>query len=172
MAIILITGAARSGKSSYAERLTESFGKKVVYVATAEALDGEMKRRIALHKKRRDKRWMTLEEPLDVSSALRKLAAGEKVILLDCLTLLISNLIHKGLTDIAICKEINRLTDELDKRTDTAIIVTNETGSGVVPYNRLARRFRDLQGKVNQIAAKRAASVFLMVAGIPVKIKG
>lgn len=169
--LILVTGGARSGKSSHAQHLAKSFRCKVVYIATAEALDTDMKKRIKLHKKSRDKNWVTIEEPLDVLRAVKKFPAGTRVVLLDCLTLLISNLIFKGLSDKAVCSEVKAILKALRQKADTSIVVTNEVGSGIVPDNRLARRFRDLQGRVNQIVAKEADRVCLLVSGMPVQIK-
>lgn len=169
--LILITGGVRSGKSNYAQHLAKSFKRKVIYIATAEALDSDMRERIRRHKKSRDKSWATIEEPLDVLGAVKKLPAGARVVLLDCLTLLISNLIFKGLSDKAVCSEVKAILKALRQKADTSIVVTNEVGSGIVPDNRLARRFRDLQGRVNQIVAKEADRVCLLVSGMPVQIK-
>ncbi len=169
--LVLVTGGVRSGKSGYAQHLAKSLSQKVVYIATAEALDTDMKERIRLHKKSRDKGWVTIEEPLDVLGAVRRSPAGRKVVLLDCLTLFISNLIFKGLSDQAVCSEVKAILKALRQKADTSIVVTNEVGSGIVPDNRLARRFRDLQGRVNQIVAKEADRVCLLVSGIPVQIK-
>lgn len=169
--VILITGGARSGKSGYSLKLVRAQEKKVIYIATAEALDVEMKRRIRLHKRNRDKGWVTIEEPLDVLGAVKKLPAGKRVILLDCLTLFISNLIFKGLSDRAVYGEIKAILKALRQKADTAIIVTNELGSGIVPNDKLTRRFRDLQGRVNQIVSGEADCVYLLVSGIPINIK-
>lgn len=169
--LILVTGGARSGKSSYAQHLAKSLGKKVIYIATAEALDPDMKERIRLHKKSRDKNWVTMEESLDVLGAIKSLSVKRRVILLDCLTLFISNLIFKGLSDKAIHDEIKAVLKALREKIDTSIIVTNEVGSGIVPDSKLGRRFRDLQGRVNQIVSGEADCVYLLISGIPVKIK-
>ncbi len=169
--LILVTGGVRSGKSSYAQHLAKSLREKVIYIATAEALDTDMKERIRLHKKSRNKSWVTVEEPLDVLGAIRRLPAGKKVVLLDCLTLFISNLILKGLSDKAVYDEIKVVLRALRRKTVTSIIVTNEVGSGIVPDTKLGRRFRDLQGKVNQIVSGEADCAYLMVSGIPLKIK-
>jgi adenosylcobinamide kinase / adenosylcobinamide-phosphate guanylyltransferase len=169
--LILITGGVRSGKSSCAQYLAKSFKREVIYIATAEALDPGMKERIRQHKKSRDKSWVTIEEPLDVLGAVKKLSAGKRVILLDCLTLFISNLILKGLSDKAIYTEVKSILKALKPKSDAAIIVTNEVGSGIVPDSELGIRFRDLQGRVNQIVSGEADSVYLLVSGIPVKIK-
>lgn len=169
--LILVTGGVRSGKSSYAQHLAKSFRCKVVYIATAEALDTDMKERIRLHKKSRNKDWVTIEEPRDVLGAVKKMSAGKRIILLDCLTLFISNLILKGLSDKAIYGEIKAILRALTQKAGSSIIVTNEVGSGIVPDSKLGRRFRDLQGRVNQIVSGEADCVYLLVSGIPVKIK-
>lgn len=169
--LILLTGGARSGKSGYSIELARAQKRKVVYIATAEARDSEMEKRIRSHKRNRDKDWITIEEPIDVLGVLRKLPTKKRIILLDCLTLFISNLVLKGLTDEAVCVEIKAVLKALKQKSETAIIVTNEVGSGIVSDNKLARRFRDLQGRINQIAGAGADSVYLLVCGIPVKIK-
>jgi len=169
--LILITGGVRSGKSSYAQHLAKSFKREVIYVATAEALDPGMKERIRRHRKGRDKSWVTIEEPLNVLGAVKKLPAGQRVILLDCLTLFISNLILKGLSDTAVYGEVKAILKALKRKSNAAIMVTNEVGSGIVPDSELGRRFRDLQGRVNQIVSGEADSVYLLVSGIPIKIK-
>ena len=169
--LILVTGGVRSGKSSYAQRIAESSGAKVFYVATAEALDGEMKKRIKSHKKSRAKTWVTVEEPVHLAKAINAIPSGNKTIILDCLTLFISNLIHNGMSDPQICADVKNIVKALRKKSGLSIIVTNEVGSGIVPDNKLARRFRDLQGTVNQITAKEADRVCLLLSGIPVQIK-
>lgn len=169
--LLLITGGVRSGKSTYAQKMAESSGAKVFYIATAEALDDEMKIRINSHRKSRSKTWVTIEEPIYLAKAIDALPPGNKTVILDCLTLFISNLIHKGRSDAQICAEMKNIIKALRKKSRLSIIVTNEVGSGIVPEDRLSRRFRDLQGLVNQIAAKEADRVCLLVSGIPVPIK-
>lgn len=169
--LILITGGVRSGKSNYAQHLAKSFKRKVIYIATAEALDSDMKERIGQHKKSRDKSWVTIEEPISVLGAVRKLSADRRVMLLDCLTLFISNLILKGLSDKAVYSEVKSILKALKRKSEAVIIVTNEVGSGIVPDSKLGRRFRDLQGRVNQIVSGEADCVYLLISGIPVKIK-
>ena len=169
--LMLVTGGVRSGKSSYAQKLAESSGAKVFYIATAEALDAEMKKRINSHKRYRSKRWVTIEEPIRLVKAIDSLPAGNVTVILDCLTLFISNLIHKGKSDTWIRAEISKIIQALRKKAGLSIIVTNEVGSGIVPEGKLSRRFRDLQGIINQIAAKEADRVCLLVSGIPVQIK-
>lgn len=163
--IILITGGARSGKSSFAEILAKKSGtRRRFFVATGQAFDKEMQKRIARHKKQRGKYWKTIEEPRDVSMVLSKLHKG--VVVIDCVTLWVSN--HNG--DIR--KEIRDTLRIAKKSGFSTIIVTNEVGSGIVPENKLARRYRDTLGKVNQIIAKEADIVYLMCSGIPIQIKG
>jgi len=169
--LILVTGGVRSGKSTYAQRLAEASSGRVFYVATAEALDAEMRKRIKAHKKSRAKGWTTIEEPIRVARAIQTIPHGKNTIILDCLTLFISNLIHKGRSDAQICAEMKNILKTIRKRSGFFIVVTNEVGSGIVPEGRLSRRFRDLQGMVNQIAAKEADRVCLLVSGIPVPIK-
>ena len=169
--LLLVTGGVRSGKSTYAQRMAESSGAKVFYIATAEALDDEMKVRIRSHKDSRSKKWVTIEEPICLAKAIDALPRGNKTVIIDCLTLFISNLLHKGLSDAQICAEMKTVIKSIRKGSGSFIIVTNEIGSGIVPEGSLSRRFRDLQGIVNQIAAKEADRVCLLVSGIPVPIK-
>ncbi len=169
--LVLVTGGVRSGKSSYAQKIAESSGARVFYVATAEALDGEMKRRIRSHRASRAKNWVTVEEPVHLVKAINAIPSGRKTIILDCLTLYISNLIHEGRSDAQICADAKAVVRALRKKSELSIIVTNEVGSGIVPDNKLARRFRDLQGSVNQIVAKEADKLCLLVSGIAVQIK-
>lgn len=170
--LILITGGARSGKSSFALKLASSLKKKVVHVATAAALDPEMRRRIKLHKKARSKEWLTIEEPVDILTVIKKIPKDREVVVLDCLTLLISNLMLAGYKDSVIYNEIRSVAKALKKQFKVSIAITNEVGSGIVPDNEMARGFRDLQGRVNQIVSEEANSVYLLVSGIPIKIKG
>ncbi len=170
--LILITGGARSGKSSYALKLAKTQSRKVVYIATATPLDSEMRKRIKLHRKLRRKNWITIEEPIDILSAVKRTSTRKTVIILDCLTLLISNLMLKGFSDNVIYNEIKTIVKALKANAQASIVVTNEIGSGIVPDNKLARRFRDIQGCVNQLVSEEAERVYLLVSGIPVKIKG
>jgi len=169
--LILVTGGVRSGKSAYAQKIAEASGAKVFYIATAQALDGEMKKRIKSHRRSRAKSWVTIEEPVHLAGAINALPSGKKTIILDCLTLFISNLIHNGRSDPQICADVKDLVKALRKKSELSIVVTNEVGSGIVPDNKLARMFRDLQGAINQITAKEADRVCLLVSGIPVQIK-
>lgn len=169
--IIFVLGGARSGKSSYAIKLAETFGRKVAFIATCQPLDKEMQRRIVLHKKSRSARWQTFEEPQAISSLLKKNRNKFEVILIDCLTLLVSNLLLKNLKEDAIENEINMILSILKKSKAKSIIVSNEVGLGIVPKNRLGRRFRDLAGRINQMVAEKADEVFFMVSGLPLTIK-
>ena len=170
--ITFIVGGARSGKSSYAIELAKGRDKKVAFIATCQPLDKEMKLRIELHKKKRPGHWKTFEEPKDLEGLLKRLGAEFDIVIIDCLTLFISNLLSKGLSD----EEIEGLMDKISKILKAAkyksIIISNEVGLGIVPRNRIARRFRDLAGKINQKAARNAEEVIFMVSGIPLSIKG
>ncbi|MET0157440.1 MAG: bifunctional adenosylcobinamide kinase/adenosylcobinamide-phosphate guanylyltransferase [Methyloceanibacter sp.] len=165
--ITLILGGARSGKSRYAERLIESEPAPWIYLATAEARDSEMERRIAEHRARRDRRWQTIEAPHDLAGALSALPSRSAV-LVDCLTLWLSN---RLLADADIDREIEGLERALASHDGAVAVVSNDVGSGIVPDNGLARRFRDLQGVLNQRIAAKASRVVLMVAGLPLAVK-
>ena len=170
--IIFIIGGARSGKSSCAIELAKKYKKRVAFIATCQALDREMAQRIKFHKKARPGDWQTFEEPYKVAELLFKIGNKFEVILIDCLTLFVSNLMLKGLKVDAIIKEVDNILVALDKSKSKAIIVSNEVGLGIVPNNKLGRDFRDIAGKINQIIAKKSDEVFFIVSGIPKKIKG
>jgi adenosylcobinamide kinase / adenosylcobinamide-phosphate guanylyltransferase len=165
--ITLVLGGARSGKSRYAEWLITTYPQPWIYVATAEARDEEMAERIAAHKARRDAGWQAVEAPHDLADALRAAPAGAAV-LIDCLTLWLSNLMEAG-SDIE--AQTAELQESLAGRLGPTVIVSNEVGLGIVPDNALARRFRDLQGSLNQRLATQAERVIMMVAGIAVAVK-
>jgi adenosyl cobinamide kinase/adenosyl cobinamide phosphate guanylyltransferase len=183
MALILVTGGARAGKSTFAEQLAHQLGgdRGVCYLATAEPGDDEMLSRIAAHRAARPPGWRTIEAPHSVIAALDGLAnsLSVRVVLLDCLTLLVSNVLlaqpHQTPTveDIwpAVEAEANALIRFATRAAVTTVVVTNEVGLGIVPDNRLARMYRDLLGRANQRLAAQAAFVYLLVAGIPVEIK-
>ena len=167
MPIILITGGARSGKSRRAETLTLGFAGRPVYVATAEAFDGEMRERIAAHRARRGENWIERETPLDLVKALDETDGGGAR-LVDCLTLWLSNLLHAGRNW---SEEAALLTAALGRQRSPVILVTNEVGLGIVPDNALARSFRDAAGLLNQNVAAVADEVEFVVAGLPMKVK-
>jgi len=169
--ITLVLGGARSGKSRYAENLFGMLGPAWpppwVYVATAEAGDEEMAARVEAHRARRDNKWRTIEVPRDVGAALSENA--KVPVLIDCLTLWLSNLM---LADADVSAEVDRLETALVAAAAPVVLVSNEVGGGIVPEHPLGRRFRDLQGVFNQRMAARADRVVLMVAGLPLALKG
>jgi adenosylcobinamide kinase / adenosylcobinamide-phosphate guanylyltransferase len=165
---ILIIGGQRSGKSRYAERLVTESGRRPVYIATATAGDGEMAERIALHRERRGRSWTTVEEPLALARAIRDLAAPDSAVLVDCLTLWLSNLMEAGR---AIEGETETLLAALAESGGPVVLVSNEVGSGVIPDNALARRFADALGILNQGVAAAVPRVVLMSAGLPLQLK-
>jgi adenosylcobinamide kinase/adenosylcobinamide-phosphate guanylyltransferase len=164
----LVLGGARSGKSRYAEALTMALPAPWTYVATAQAFDDEMKTRISEHRSRRGAQWHTIEAPFDLARAVADAPNGNPL-LVDCLTLWLSNMM---LADRDIDSEIEHLEKALAARTGPVVLVSNEVGFGIVPDNALARRFRDHQGRLNQLIAGRADRVVLVVAGLPMFLKG
>ncbi len=169
--ITLILGGVRSGKSSYALNLAKKH-RKVAFIATCQGLDKEMCVRIKLHKETRPKHWQTFEEPKDLAKLIGKLSNSFDCILIDCLTLLVSNLVLAGDKQEQVFKKIKELLFVLSKKKAKIILVSNEVGLGLVPANKLGRDFRDIAGKVNQLVAKNADEVFFTVSGIALKIKG
>lgn len=169
--IILILGGARSGKSTYALELAKKY-KKVAFIATCQALDKEMEERINLHKKTRPKHWDTFEEPEKLTELLSRIGNDFDCILIDCLTLLVSNLTLSGKSQEAVVKNIEEMLVVLKKKKAAVIMVSNEVGLGIVPDNKLGRVFRDIAGRVNQAVAKKAGEVYFTVSGIPMRIKG
>jgi adenosylcobinamide kinase / adenosylcobinamide-phosphate guanylyltransferase len=184
--LILILGGARSGKSAFAEQLAASSGQSVAFIATATAGDNEMRARIARHRASRPAHWHTVEEPFDLAGAVRHAAALADILLLDCITLWLSNCLSQHgetsdtemaasspLLDAAAMQEIQNLLTtlaSLDPR-KTLIVVTNEVGLGIVPAYPLGRLYRDTLGLVNQRLAEAAGRVYLLIAGIAVDIK-
>jgi len=164
----LVLGGARSGKSRYAESLIEALPPPWIYLATAEARDAEMAKRIAAHRARRGSGWQTVEAPHDLSAALGAAPTGTPV-LVDCLTLWLSN---RMLAEADMDREIAKLESVLANHDGVVVLVSNEVGAGIVPDNALARRFQDLQGTLNQRIAARASRVIFMVAGLPLQLKG
>lgn len=179
----LIVGGARSGKSSLAERRALESGLSVVYVATARADDGDMKERVARHQARRPAEWATVEEPLALASALSRVAGERTFVVVDCLTLWLSNLFFAGRAaaqaeagEALACPlleaSVRELVEVLPSLPGRVALVTNELGWGVVPANRLARLFADEQGRLNQRVAAACRRVTLTVAGLPLELKG
>jgi adenosylcobinamide kinase/adenosylcobinamide-phosphate guanylyltransferase len=162
---ILVGGGSRSGKSRFALELARARGKRLGFIATAQAFDDEMRGRIDAHKRERGPDFETMEEPVDLVAAL-EMSRGFDVMVIDCLTLWISNLM---MSDRAV--PIEALMDAVCRDGLLAILVTNEVGCGIVPENELARRFRDAAGHVNQVAASRAQEVYWMAFGIPLRLK-
>ena len=165
--ITFVLGGARSGKSRYAESLVESAGAGL-YLATAQTLDEEMETRVKLHKERRSDIWTTLEEPLNLAQAIADQASPNHMILVDCLTLWLSNLME---ADKDIAKETTKLCATLQDAKGPVVLVSNEVGMGIVPENALARAFRDNQGRLNQEIAAIANKVIFVAAGLPIFMK-
>jgi len=169
--IIFLTGGARSGKSTFALKLAGTLGKKTAFLATGQAHDAEMKQRIAAHKKIRPRHWATVEEPLCISRALKKMHPKTEVVIVDCLTLLVSNLLLAGKSEKFIIAEIKKSLQAMKKSNFSTIIVSNEVGCGIVPENKLARDFRDIAGAVNQLAARSSDKAYTLISGFPVQLK-
>jgi adenosylcobinamide kinase/adenosylcobinamide-phosphate guanylyltransferase len=182
----LILGGARSGKSRLAEKravVCEALGMEVLYIATAEAWDAEMAERLTHHRNNRPAHWVTVEEPIKLAETLQAQAAPDRCLIVDCITLWLSALAFKGQAGTQMesghpiaCEIFERerqaLLDVLPKLSGEIILVSNEIGSGVVPENRLARRFADEQGRLNQDIAARCERVTLSVAGLPLSLRG
>jgi len=182
---VLVTGGARSGKSSFAEQYAMRLGESGVYIATCQPFDEEMKERVKRHQQTRDTAgfsWSTIEEPFEAAGLLNKLAAGYSaaseaapVVLLDCLTLWLTNWLlrieHEGLGDSRLVHEMDKLAAAIKAYPSPLVVVTNEVGDGIVPEYALGRIFRDEAGRLNQLAAACCDRVFLVTAGIPVDLK-
>jgi adenosylcobinamide kinase/adenosylcobinamide-phosphate guanylyltransferase len=166
--LTLVLGGARSGKSAHAEHLALASGLSPVYVATAQALDDEMTRRIAAHRARRGPDWRTVEEPLNLVATLRREGAPERIVLVDCLTLWLTNLMVAGRTVEGECA---RLLDALPRLAGPVVLVSNEVGQGITPDNAMARRFIDHAGRLHQGIARQADAVVLMTAGLAQRLK-
>ena len=180
--IVLVTGGARSGKSAFAEKLAAESGESVGYIATAQIYDEEMRYRVKLHQQRRPDSWQTFEAPFGAEQAVREAAASHAVILFDCITLYLSNMLcaipEADLTEERAYADMTAQIDRLlqaaqvaAKQGVTVIFVSNEVGAGIVPENRLARFYRDLSGLANQRIAAAAEDVYAVLAGIPINIK-
>ena len=170
MSHVLVLGGARSGKTGFAEGLAMRSGQRPAYLATAEALDGEMRERVRTHQEQRQGRFATIEEPIEVTAAIVAAAREHDVILVDCLTLWITNLLGAG-DDVAEAVE-ELATTLLELRDAKVILVSNEVGLGIVPDNPLARSFRDLAGTAHQRLAQICTDVYFVVAGLPMVLKG
>lgn len=168
--ITFILGGARSGKSSYALELAKKH-KNVAFIATCQALDEEMKKRIKLHQNSRPRHWRTFEESQDVVSILKKMHNKFDCIIIDCLTLLVSNLLLDSEDIKSIESKIEKILTDLKNKNAHVLIVSNEVGLGVVPANKLGRDFRDIAGKINQVVAGKADEVFFIASGIPLELK-
>ncbi|MFK8328940.1 bifunctional adenosylcobinamide kinase/adenosylcobinamide-phosphate guanylyltransferase [Pseudomonas sp. BJa5] len=167
----LILGGARSGKSRLAEQLAERSGLPVTYIATSEPLDGEMNARVQLHRERRPASWGLIEEPLALADALRSNASAGRCLLVDCLTLWLTNLLMLDDPE-RLAAERTALLDCLATLPGEIILVSNETGLGVVPMGELTRRYVDEAGWLHQAIAERCQRVVLTVAGLPLTLKG
>jgi adenosylcobinamide kinase/adenosylcobinamide-phosphate guanylyltransferase len=171
--IIFVTGGCRSGKSKHALRAAEKMpGNRKIYIATCVPQDNEMKQRVARHQKERSQNWVTVEEPLHLPEAILENSPKADVLLVDCLTLWVSNLLMETDDEEKLEEAISQLIDTLEKATCPIVLVSNEVGTGIVPENKLARQYRDIIGLANQAVAKTASKVIWMVAGIPVTVKG
>lgn len=166
---IFVLGGARSGKSAFAERLVRKTGLTRNYVATGRAWDDEMRARIARHREDRGEGWQTHEEPLALVERLEALDRPGNVVLVDCLTLWVTNLMMEE-RDMA--AEFRRLAQHVSAAQAALVIVSNEVGLGIVPENRMARDFRDHAGRLHQAIAAEAAEVYFVAAGLPLKMKG
>ncbi len=175
--LIYISGGCRSGKSNYAQELAEKLPGKRAYLATCPLIDEEMEQRIALHQQQRiDRGWETLEAPLDLVASVAQ-ASHYEVLLIDCLTLWINNLLYEAeqkgepLTEQMISEQCTELVNVCRKTNQTIIFVTNELGMGLVPADSISRRYRDCLGRCNQTIAKLADKAIFMVSGLPLSLK-
>lgn len=182
--LVLVTGGARSGKSTFAEKLAKDCNCDVVYIATSIPFDDEMKARIKKHVEQRPANWKTVEAYKDLDRHLVQEKKEPVAYLLDCITIMITNLMLESSLDwdnisnresdnleAQIKQEMEKLIEVVNEKDTTFILVTNEIGMGIVPENRLSRLFRDIAGRINQMLAQAADEVYLCVSGIPVKIK-
>lgn len=178
----LVIGGARSGKSAYAEQLAAQSGRKVVYIATAESRDSEMAARIALHRERRDAGWSTVEEPLALGDAIARSSTPGSIVLVDCLTVWLSNLLFsecKEYPDVgridppaAFAEQRARFLQSLEQARGDVILVSNEVGLGIVPQGAVSRWFVDAAGRLNQAVAARCECAVFIAAGLPLVLKG
>ncbi len=176
--LVLVTGGARSGKSRFAEQYAAKHGKKVAYIATAQIYDEEMAHRVKLHQARRPSEWDTYEAPFDADKIIPEAGKEHDLILFDCLTIYLSNLICSlpNLEDFdlnyrTVRENMDRLIAAAKAYEGTIVFVTNEVGAGIVPEHRISREYRDLAGISNQLMAGAAEEVYLVVCGLPVNVK-
>jgi len=175
---ILLTGGARSGKSRFALELALKLGEPVLFVATAVAGDEEMRQRVEEHQRARPSAWRTLEVTTHLGSQISQQIGGARVVIVDCITLLVNNILSQysprtgvSVIEPEVTSEINELVQCINRTGASFIIVTNEVGTGLVPANRVGRLYRDLLGKANQLLAQQVDEVYFMVAGLPVQVK-
>ena len=182
LATFLIIGGARSGKSRFAQALAQKLGESVLFVATGAAGDEEMRHRIEEHKKARPASWRTLEVTTHVGSQILQNIGGAKAVIVDCITLLVSNIfgqysdqtdeqLDTPLIEQKVISEISELVECIDRIDASFIIVTNEVGLGLVPANKMGRAYRDLLGRANQLLAEAADEIYFMIAGLPMQVK-
>ena len=169
MSIIFVTGGARSGKSTFALELARATNEPVTFIATAQAFDDEMTERIARHQLERPDEWATIEAPRDVRTALEQ--TKTRVVILDCLSLLVSNLMLENYSETEILERIQNVLETAQTREKILVVVSNEVGSGVVPEYPLGRLFRDVLGRANQIVAATSSEAYLLVAGLSLRLK-
>ena len=170
--MIFITGGCRSGKSRYALDYANRHFSKKLFLATSEALDEEMAQRIENHKKVRGPEWQTIEEPVEIVNKIKEHGGDGKIILIDCLTLWLYNLLMRWGDDSKILNETDKLINVIKQNPASFILVSNEVGLGIVPADPLSRRYRDLLGAMNQRIAEALNTVIFMVSGIPLFLKG
>jgi adenosylcobinamide kinase/adenosylcobinamide-phosphate guanylyltransferase len=168
---ILVLGGCRSGKSGHALRLAEEMGPRRIFVATCVPRDDEMRDRVQRHQRERSEAWQTLEVPVALADTVRTHSPSAAVMLVDCLTLWLSNLLMETDDEARLRQHIEALARAVEQAPNAVILVSNEVGAGIVPENRLARRYRDLAGWANQAMAAVCSRVIWTVAGIPVTIK-
>ena len=173
--VVLLLGGARAGKSQLAEKLARQWGRRVLYVATAQPGDEEMRQRVEMHRARRPAHWRTLEEPLNVADAVAPHLSSVDTVLLDCMTLWASNILlaeeNAARAEERLMGEIERLVERCRQGNVTLLVVSNEVGQGVVPAYPLGRHFRDVLGRANQLLARSADAVLYCIAGIPIELK-
>jgi adenosylcobinamide kinase/adenosylcobinamide-phosphate guanylyltransferase len=183
---VLITGGARSGKSTFAEQLAAHPGRPVIYIATAQVLDDEMAWRVKKHRQQRPSSWQLIEEPFDIPSVLEEIRDKDAVVLLDCVTIWLSNLMLKSFSSSSdslypdtlipeaeekILVQVRKVAALAQKIAPQVIMVTNEVGQGIVPDNPMSRSYRDLAGRSNQLLAHKADKVFWVISGYPLEVK-